>query len=93
MQNTHYFAFYFLKHNLCCDNCHSHVATALNLMMFDNSSHWNMVKLAFLMLIRGRYVRLALGFHKSYFYFKTIYIIDYFIITAGQDSLKRGCRF
>lgn len=47
----------FLQHNLCCDNCHSHVATALNLMSYDNSSNWNMVKLAFLMLFHGKYVR------------------------------------
>ncbi|KAK3104883.1 hypothetical protein FSP39_012347 [Pinctada imbricata] len=44
-------------HNLCCDNCHSHVATALNLMNYDGSSSYNMVKLAFYMLIYGKYVR------------------------------------
>lgn len=43
-------------HNLCCDNCHSHVATALNIMQYNNSSSWNMVKLAFLILIHGKYV-------------------------------------
>ncbi|XP_012269349.2 transmembrane protein 222 [Athalia rosae] len=43
-------------HNLCCDNCHSHVATALNLMSYDNSRQWNMVKLAALMLVHGKYV-------------------------------------
>jgi len=42
-------------HNLCCDNCHSHVATALDLMQYDNSSSWNMIKLCFLMLVYGRY--------------------------------------
>ncbi|TRY95969.1 hypothetical protein DNTS_026795, partial [Danionella cerebrum] len=30
-------------HNLCCDNCHSHVAMALNLMHYDNSTSWNML--------------------------------------------------
>ncbi|XP_055334977.1 transmembrane protein 222-like [Paramacrobiotus metropolitanus] len=44
-------------HNLCCDNCHSHVAHALNLMIYNGSASWNMVKLCFLMLIRGRFVR------------------------------------
>ncbi|XP_021925961.1 transmembrane protein 222 isoform X2 [Zootermopsis nevadensis] len=39
-------------HNLCCDNCHSHVAMALNLMHYDGSTNWNMVKLAFLMLLK-----------------------------------------
>ncbi|XP_076062813.1 transmembrane protein 222 [Oratosquilla oratoria] len=43
-------------HNLFCDNCHSHVAMALNLMQYDSSSSWNMVKLCFLMLLRARYV-------------------------------------
>ncbi|KAF2368223.1 Protein of unknown function DUF778 [Trinorchestia longiramus] len=43
-------------HNLCCDNCHSHVAMALNLMHYENASGWNMVKLCFLMLVHSRYV-------------------------------------
>ncbi|XP_076451797.1 transmembrane protein 222-like [Babylonia areolata] len=43
-------------HNLCCDNCHSHVALALNLMNYNGSRSWNMVKLALLMLIHGKYV-------------------------------------
>ncbi|XP_076757944.1 transmembrane protein 222 [Xylocopa sonorina] len=43
-------------HNICCDNCHSHVATALNLMQYDNSTSWNMVKLAFYILVYGKYV-------------------------------------
>ncbi|XP_065277646.1 transmembrane protein 222 isoform X1 [Emys orbicularis] len=49
-------------HNLCCDNCHSHVALALNLMRYDNSSSWNMVKLCFLSLLYGKYVR---GIHED----------------------------
>ncbi|KAJ8320291.1 hypothetical protein KUTeg_001878 [Tegillarca granosa] len=43
-------------HNLCCDNCHSHVAMALNLMHYNGSSAYNMVKLCFMMLIYGKYV-------------------------------------
>jgi len=46
-----------LQHNLCCDNCHSHVAYALNLMKYDSRTSWNMITLCFLMLIHGRYVR------------------------------------
>jgi hypothetical protein len=30
---------------------------ALNLMQYDGSTRWNMVKLAVLMLVEGRYVR------------------------------------
>lgn len=43
-------------HNLCCDNCHSHVAYALNTMRYDGSTSWNMIKLCFLMLLHGKYV-------------------------------------
>ena len=43
-------------HNICCDNCHSHVARAMNLMQYDNSNDWNMVKLCFMMLFKGRFV-------------------------------------
>ncbi|XP_066589079.1 transmembrane protein 222 [Prorops nasuta] len=52
-------------HNLCFDNCHSHVARALNLMVYNNSSNWNMVKLAFLMLIHAKYVSF-IGFLKTW---------------------------
>ncbi|XP_067094593.1 transmembrane protein 222-like [Osmerus mordax] len=43
-------------HNLCCDNCHSHVALALNLMHYDNSTSWNMGKLCVLALLHSRHV-------------------------------------
>ena len=46
-----------LQHNLCCDNCHSHVAYALSLMKYDGSTSWNMITLCFLMLFHSRYVR------------------------------------
>ncbi len=43
-------------HNLFCDNCHSHVATALDHMQYNSKNDWNMVKLASLMFFKGRYV-------------------------------------
>ncbi|XP_072035838.1 transmembrane protein 222-like [Amphiura filiformis] len=46
-------------HNLFCDNCHSHVAMALNLMQYDNQTSWNMVKLGVFMLIKGKHVGIA----------------------------------
>uniref|UniRef100_A0A669EN94 Transmembrane protein 222a n=1 Tax=Oreochromis niloticus TaxID=8128 RepID=A0A669EN94_ORENI len=46
-------------HNLCFDNCHSHVAMALNLMRYDNSTSWNMVNLCVLSLINGKHVSWA----------------------------------
>ncbi|XP_005180936.1 transmembrane protein 222 [Musca domestica] len=51
-------------HNLFCDNCHSHVATALNFMRYRGSS-WNMVKLAAWIFFCGRYVG-VMGFIKTW---------------------------
>uniref|UniRef100_A0A3Q3W5J4 Uncharacterized protein n=1 Tax=Mola mola TaxID=94237 RepID=A0A3Q3W5J4_MOLML len=47
-------------HNLCLDNCHSHVAMALNLMRYDNSTSWNMVNLCVRSFIHGKHVRSVL---------------------------------
>lgn len=70
-------------HNLCCDNCHSHVATALNVMFYNNSSTWNMVKLAFLMVWHGKYVNIS-GFLKTWIPFLVIitFIIVLYILLA-----------
>lgn len=67
-------------HNLCCDNCHSHVAYALNAMRYDGSTSWNMIKLCFLMLCHGKYVSFA-GFLKTWLPFLVIIIIAV-VVTA-----------
>lgn len=43
-------------HNLFCDNCHSHVGMALNLMKYGGTSNWNMVRLASWMFFYGKYI-------------------------------------
>ena len=45
-------------HNICCDNCHSHVANALNRMPARayGIESWDMVKLALLMFVKGRFL-------------------------------------
>jgi len=58
-------------HNLCCDNCHSHCAYALNLMNYDGSKSWNMVKLAVYMLPKSKYVSFW-GFLKTWLPFLII---------------------
>lgn len=45
-------------HNICCDNCHSHVARALNSMP-HGGSRWDMVKLCFLVFFRARFVSMG----------------------------------
>lgn len=52
-------------HNLFCDNCHSHVATALCNMHYKDSSNWNMIILCFWMFVCGRYVGVC-GFIKTW---------------------------
>lgn len=45
-------------HNLFCDNCHSHVANALNRMPVRayGISKWDMVKLCFLVFFKARFL-------------------------------------
>lgn len=48
-------------HNLFCDNCHSHVAYALNSMGVKDYGieKWDMVKIALLIFFRGRFLSWA----------------------------------
>jgi transmembrane protein 222 len=45
-------------HNICCDNCHSHVAFALNHMPVAayGVKKWDMVKIAFLVFFRAEFL-------------------------------------
>lgn len=58
-------------HNLFCDNCHSHVAMALNLMKYKKRTNWNMIILAFWMFFCGHYVS-TWGFIKTWLPFLII---------------------
>lgn len=70
-------------HNLFCDNCHSHVALALNLMHYNGSSNWNMFKLAFLMLIYGKYVSFW-GFVKTWLPFLILSSVILTVVLVTQ---------
>ncbi|GMR37470.1 hypothetical protein PMAYCL1PPCAC_07665, partial [Pristionchus mayeri] len=61
-------------HNLICDNCHSHVALALNEMKYAGRSNWNMVILAVGVLIKGRSLGVG-GFLKQWLPFFIICLI------------------
>ena len=45
-------------HNICCDNCHSHVSFALNQMPLEQFGirKWDMVKLCFLIFFRAPFI-------------------------------------
>eukprot|EP00752_Nemacystus_decipiens_P011531 g10239.t1 len=64
-------------HNLCCDNCHSHVALALRRMRYAGAESWNMVSLCFWLLFAGRYVSVS-GFLSQWLPFAlalTVYLV------------------
>ncbi|XP_012275729.1 transmembrane protein 222 [Orussus abietinus] len=65
-------------HNLCCDNCHSFVALALNLMNYNNSRTWNMCSVGLSMTIHGKHIGLA-GFLKTWLPFVVI-VMGLFIL-------------
>lgn len=52
-------------HNIFCDNCHSHVATALSYMRYKDSTSWNMLILSMWLFGCGRYVGIS-GFLKTW---------------------------
>lgn len=52
-------------HNLFCDNCHSHVAKALDIMNYEGRSNWNMFVLCFRVFFRAKFVGVS-GFLKTF---------------------------
>ncbi|XP_018907324.1 transmembrane protein 222 isoform X2 [Bemisia tabaci] len=62
-----------------CDNCHSHVATALCLMEYNKQNNWNMFKVGIFILWHGKSVGAA-GFLKTYLPATVIYSICLVIV-------------
>ena len=42
-------------HNICCDNCHSHVVKCLNVMGYDNKRSYTMINLACWFFFSGKF--------------------------------------
>lgn len=63
-------------HNICCDNCHSHVAYALNSMEIRafGIRNWDMVKLCFLVFFRARFLSVG-GFMAQFIPFGILMLI------------------
>lgn len=63
-------------HNICCDNCHSHAALALNKMDLraHGISKWDMVKLCFLLFFKGRFISVG-GFLAQFLPFVILVLI------------------
>ena len=59
-------------HNLCCNNCHSHVAMALNNAGYK-AGGWNMINVALTLVLHGKYTGFS-GFFKTYIGFFVVLI-------------------
>lgn len=68
-------------HNICCDNCHSHVARCLNDMKFNNVTTWNMINLGVKMFFFGKFTNLW-GFVKTFLPFAIVLFITLYF--TGQ---------
>lgn len=67
------------NHNLCFQNCHSHVATVLDDVEYLGVQRWNMVILAFWMFFGGRFVsfqRFLISFLPSIIFYGVILLIS-----------------
>jgi hypothetical protein len=62
-----------MMHNLCCNNCHSHVACVLNSFGYG-TTEWNMISIWWICCTRSSYVGVE-GFVKTYFGFVVIVAI------------------
>jgi hypothetical protein len=45
-----------MMHNICCNNCHSHVARALNSMAYEGKTNWTMISVFFRITLNSSYV-------------------------------------
>ena len=43
-------------HNICCDNCHSHVANALNHLKYKGRDNYTMIDVWWMCIWQGKYV-------------------------------------
>lgn len=67
-------------HNIVCDNCHSHVACALNKMQLRTplmrTASWDMIKLCFLVFFRARFLSFG-GFLQQFAPFAILFTLIY----------------
>ena len=67
------------EHNLCLNNCHSHVAYVLNLIKYKGNNNYTMVHIWWMLILKGKYTGFF-GFFKSYIGFIIICLFAYLLI-------------
>ena len=61
-------------HNICCDNCHSHVAQCLNGMNYRRYDKYGMITIGVWLFFCGKFVSVG-GVIKSYLPFLCLLIL------------------
>ena len=64
-------------HNICCDNCHSHVARALNNHRYRGKDNWTMISVWWMLMTEGKYVSTS---HLIFTYIGFLVILTAFIL-------------
>ena len=70
-------------HNICCDNCHSHVARALNNFRYKGRDNYTMVDIWWMLITRGKYVNWGAV---VYTYF--LYVVGFFVFLFFYSAPK-----
>ena len=71
-------------HNLCCDNCHSHVAMVLNKIKYEGRTDWTMVSVWWMCIARGKYVS-WLHIFRTYICFVIVLAIITSVIVINKE--------
>ena len=63
-------------HNICCDNCHSHVARALNNFKYRGKDNWTMISVWWMLNTESKYVS---NYHLFMSYIGFIVLLSLFL--------------
>ena len=74
-------------HNICCDNCHSHCARALNYYKYLGKEDWTMISIWWMLITQGRYVSWGHAI-KNYIGF-AIFLVLVFLFTGLPIILSK----
>eukprot|EP00041_Stephanoeca_diplocostata_P005764 m.68288 g.68288 ORF g.68288 m.68288 type:complete len:204 (-) comp15983_c0_seq1:29-640(-) len=72
-------------HNLFCDNCHSHVAYALNKMGYRGKTNWNMLILGWEMFVFGSFTSFG-GFLRTWLPFLVLVLIIVMVTSTATAT-------
>ena len=72
------------EHNLCCNNCHSHVACVLNQLKYKGKNNYTMVHIWWMLILKGKYISIC-SFIKTYLGFFVFMFILWMIMRSSHS--------